>query len=54
MELVESLRDGKISQYRTIEMDVFEQGHRISKNWPRLKLPGTEVYVSLAFSYPYV
>lgn len=46
--------EGKVSCTQTITIDTFEQNHRISKNWPRFKVPGFEIYLSLAFSYPFV
>ena len=52
MELVDDLIDKK--EKGKLALDTFEQNHRISKNWPRIKLPGTEVTVSMAFSYPFV
>ena len=52
MELVDDLISKK--EKGKVALDTFEQNHRISKNWPRIKLPGTEVTVSMAFSYPFV
>jgi hypothetical protein len=36
------------------ELDTFEQNHRISKFWPRVQLPGKDIHLSMAFSYPFV
>lgn len=38
----------------TLELDTFEQNHRISKFWPQLELPNLGIHLSLAFSYPFV
>ena len=54
IELLLDLRQGKIPVTKKIELDTFEQNHRISKNWPRFKIPGYEIYLSMAFSYPFV
>ena len=35
-------------------VDAFEQHHRISKNWPKVQIPGTQIFLSMAFSYPFV
>jgi hypothetical protein len=48
------MKQGSISCTKNITIDTFEQNHRISKNWPRFKVPGFEAYLSLAFSYPFV
>lgn len=37
-----------------IELDTFEQNHRISKLWPKVQIPGLNVALSMAFSYPFV
>ena len=54
MELLSNLKAGKVSCTKQIKIDTFEQNHRISKNWPLFKIPGYEVYLSMAFSYPFV
>lgn len=40
MELLNELADGKMSVSKEIVLDTFEQHHRISKDWPKIKLPG--------------
>jgi|JI6StandDraft_1071083.scaffolds.fasta_scaffold200792_1 hypothetical protein len=52
MTLIDDLMQGKIKG--KVALDTFEQNHRISKMWPRISLPGTEVSISMAFSYPFV
>lgn len=52
MELLSNLKAGRVSCTKQIKIDTFEQNHRISKNWPLFKIPGYEVYLSMAFSYP--
>lgn len=52
MNAIEDLIKGK--DKGPIEIDTFEQNHRISKLWPRVSVPGTKVSVSMAFSYPFV
>ena len=52
MELINDFIAGKVKG--KVNIDTFEQNHRISKIWPRVKLPDTEVSVSMAFSYPFV
>jgi hypothetical protein len=37
-----------------LELDTFEQNHRISKNWPKITLPELQITLSMAFSYPFV
>lgn len=52
MELIDDLISGK--KREKVSIDTFQQNHRISKMWPRISLLGTDVSVSMAFSYPFV
>lgn len=52
MDLIDELiRQGP---KKKVQLDTFEQNHRISKNWPKITLPNSEVSLSMAFSYPFV
>lgn len=53
MELLEQLVDGNVPEGR-VELNTFEQNHRISKLWPKVKLPDEDIELSMAFSYPFV
>lgn len=52
MGLVGQLAESK--DVGVVAVDTFEQNHRISKNWPRVQVPDTQVSLSMAFSYPFV
>jgi hypothetical protein len=39
MELLNSLIDNPSKKRQELELDTFEQNHRISKNWPKITLP---------------
>lgn len=59
MQLIDDLIDGNLELKKgdIIELDTFEQNHRISKFWPKIKMVderGQEINLSLAFSYPFV
>ena len=56
MNLIDDLIGNSLNKKKgqKYELDTFEQNHRISKNWPKIKLPEQDVYLSLAFSYPFV
>ena len=54
LELLDDLNGGKTSVTKNQSIDTFEQHHRISKSWPKVKIPGYEVFLSMAFSYPFV
>ena len=56
MNLIDDLIGNSLNKKKgqKYELDTFEQYHRISKNWPKIKLPEQDVYLSLAFSYPFV
>jgi len=43
-----------MAKTQKIDLDTFEQNHRISKNWPKITLPDSEISLSMAFSYPFV
>lgn len=52
MELIGDLVANK--KRGRIELDTFEQNHRISKLWPKVEIPGIDIALSMAFSYPFV
>lgn len=56
MQLIDDLIEEKVELKKgdKIELDTFEQNHRISKFWPRVTLPAIGIELSLAFSYPFV
>jgi len=41
MDLIDNLIDNSFDKKKgkNYELDTFEQNHRISKNWPKIKLP---------------
>ncbi len=53
MDLLQQLASGNEPSART-ELATFEQNHRISKLWPKITLPGMDIHLSMAFSYPFV
>lgn len=56
MDLIADLASGTYARKKgqRIELDTFEQNHRISKFWPKVELPGLDISLSMAFSYPFV
>lgn len=54
MQLLTDLVDNPNRKAQKLDLDTFEQNHRISKNWPKITLPDSEISLSMAFSYPFV
>jgi hypothetical protein len=54
MQLLTDLIENPNTKRQKLDLDTFEQNHRISKNWPKITLPDSEISVSMAFSYPFV
>lgn len=54
MDLLCDIISEPMKKRSKIELDTFEQNHRISRNWPKIPIPGMEIFLSMAFSYPFV
>jgi hypothetical protein len=55
IELLDDLIEDSTRPTATkVEFDVFEQHHRVTKKWPKIPIPNLNIYLSLAYSYPFV